>query len=714
MMKVKSVVAAGVTAAMGAGIVMAGPSVARAYINEDGRGALAAGFRGVKSAHGGREIGTFVVNGQRVVCIDPGKATPSDLGRLGKRTDAKASYLMDQYANTTNDYEAAALDYIINVDYGLGSDNRYLKNGWAGAKHLSQMQAARNKLLADANSHAGPYRLSVSLAPKKAYVGDKGLASWAVTSASGASWNGAKVRVVLHGPAAFDGGSSTVTGAAKGRSGFTSTGPGWISASAQTTGTVPDTTVKIAAAKVRGQQRVVLAGDRATVRGVAPRVQVSPKPITMTSDLTDTADGDHAIVGGKAATLSDKVAYSNAAKGTTYTLSGELVDKTSGKSTGIKASKTFTAAGASGSVTVPFRVSAHDAGVWSGHTVVAYEILSDTSGKKLAAHTDLADARQSVSVSKLVPKLSSQASDTADGDQMIPAGKDGRVRDAVAYQGLVPGERYTVSGQLMDSTSGKPVSSPVSTPLTASTTDGTIEVTLPVPAKQGAAGHRLVVFETLSDTSGQKVASDADLTNLGQSMWAPKIGTTAVDKADGDHVLPAEGGTVTDTIAYHGFQPGLEYTLSGELVDKASGKNTGIKASKVFTAAKADGSVPVDFRVPAGFAGKQLVAFEVVKQNGHEVAAHTEINDVNQSMSVTPPAPTPTPSVTPAALVPASTPPTPTPSTPPASSHAATPGGQIHTGDVPDGLNPALIAVGATITVAGGVGAGIAARRRRD
>ena len=68
MMKVKSVVAAGVTAAMGAGIVMAGPSVARAYINEDGRGALAAGFRGVKSAHGGREIGTFVVNGQRVVC----------------------------------------------------------------------------------------------------------------------------------------------------------------------------------------------------------------------------------------------------------------------------------------------------------------------------------------------------------------------------------------------------------------------------------------------------------------------------------------------------------------------------------------------------------------------------------------------------------------------------------------------------------------------
>ena len=142
----------------------------------------------------------------------------------------------------------------------------------------------------------------------------------------------------------------------------------------------------------------------------------------MTSDLTDTADGDHAIVGGKAATLSDKVAYSNAAKGTTYTLSGELVDKTSGKPTGIKASKSFTAAGTSGSATVPFRVSAHDGGVWSGDTVVGYEILSDKSGKKLSAHTDLADARQSVSVSKLVPTLSSRASDTADGDQMIPAG----------------------------------------------------------------------------------------------------------------------------------------------------------------------------------------------------------------------------------------------------------------------------------------------------
>ncbi|WP_284797414.1 VaFE repeat-containing surface-anchored protein, partial [Cutibacterium acnes] len=77
---------------------------------------------------------------------------------------------------------------------------------------------------------------------------------------------------------------------------------------------------------------------------------------------TDTADGDHAIVGGKAATLSDKVAYSNAAKGTTYTLSGELVDKASGKNTGIKASKVFTAAKADGSVPVDFRVPAGFAG----------------------------------------------------------------------------------------------------------------------------------------------------------------------------------------------------------------------------------------------------------------------------------------------------------------------------------------------------------------
>ena len=818
-LKVKSVLAAGVSAAMGVGLAVAGPPAARALVNEDGRAPLASGFRGVKSAAGGREIGTFVVNGHRVVCIDSGKANPRDLGKVGTRRHAKAGYLMDRYADTSNDYEAAALAYIINVDYKMGSNLAHFKRGWSGAKHKSQMQAARNKLLADANSHAGPYKLGVKLsAGDHATVGDKGLATWALTSASGASWGGSKVKISLHGPAKFDNGSTTLTSASKGRSGFVTTGTGRISASAQTTGTVPGTTVKVAAAKVKGQQRVVLTGDRSTVKGADPTgVKVkprppkptppAPKPPQITTDLTDNADGDHKIAGGQAATLTDKVAYTAASKGRRYSLSGELMDKATGKATGIKATGEFTAAGASGTTTVRFTVSAHDAGVWAGHKLVAYEQMS-LNGRQVASHTDLADVRQSVEVGRLTPKLSTTAADKADGDQMVLAGRQAQVRDTVAYDGLVPQGRYTLTGQLMDSVTAKPVGAPVAVPMTAAATSGTTEVVLPVTAKEAVPGHRLVVFETLTDESGATVAVHADLRDSGQSVWVPSVHTVAADKADGDHVLPAKGGTVIDTIAYHGLQPGQTYQVAGELMDKATGKATGIKAHGEFRAEKADGQTSVEFQVPADvWAGKQLVAFETVTQDGRQVAVHADLRDSGQSVWV--------PSVHTVAAdkadgdhvlpakggtvidtiayhglqpgqtyqvagelmdkatgkatgikahgefraekadgqtsvefqVPADvwagkqlvafetvtqdgrqvavhadlrdsgqsvSVQKPSGGAAAASGgQAAASGGQIHTGDVPDGVNMVLVVVGATVIVAGGVGVGVAARRRR-
>ena len=690
----RSVVAAGVAAATSVGLVAVGPPAARAVVNEDGRAPLAAGFRGVKSAAGGREIGTFVVNGKRVVCIDSGKATPKDLGKVGTRRNAKAGYLMDKYANTSNDYEAAALAYVVNVDYKMGSNLAHLERGWNGSRHKSQMQAARAKLLADANKHAGPYRLSVNLdMPKKALVGDRGMVTWALTSASGAVWGGTKVKTTLHGPAKFDNGSTSVTASAKNYSGLVTMGTGWVSASAETTGTVPGTTVKIAAAKVKGQQRVVLSGARTKVKGGDPtRVKVLPKPVRITTDLTDNADGDHKIAGGQAATLTDKVVYTNTVKGRRYSLRGELMDKATGKSTGIKASRTFTPSAASGSVPVPFTVSAHDAGVWAGHKLVAYEQMS-LNGRQVASHTDLADARQSVEVGRLTPKLSTTAADKADGDQMILAGRQAQVRDTVAYDGLVPQGRYTLTGQLMDSVTAKPVGAPVAVPMTAAAASGTTEVVLPVTAKEAVPGHRLVVFETLTDESGATVASHADLRDSGQSVWVPSVHTIAADKADGDHVLPAKGGTVIDTIAYHGLQPGQTYQVAGELMDKATGKATGIKAHGEFRAEKADGQTSVEFQVPADvWAGKQLVAFETVTQDGRQVAVHADLRDSGQSVSVQKPS---------GGAAAAS------------GGQAAASGGQIHTGDVPDGVNMVLVVVGATVIVAGGVGVGVAARRRR-
>lgn len=99
----------------------------------------------------------------------------------------------------------------------------------------------------------------------------------------------------------------------------------------------------------------------------------------------------------------------------------------------------------------------------------------------------------------------------------------------------------------------------------------------------------------------------------------PKIGTTALDKADGDHMVVAKGGAIVDTVAYHDAIPGKPYKVVGEMMDQVTGKPTGIKASAKFTAKAESGTVEVVFTVPTRYAGKDLVAFETISMGGHIV-----------------------------------------------------------------------------------------------
>ena len=140
--------------------------------------------------------------------------------------------------------------------------------------------------------------------------------------------------------------------------------------------------------------------------------------------------------------------------------------------------------------------------------------------------------------------------------------------------------------------------------------------------------------------------STATTTDSADVSWAaapaPSIGTTLTDKADGDHTIPAGGGTVVDTIAYQNLVPGTSYTVTGELMRKSDGSATGITGSKTFTPASANGTVDVEFTVPPGYAGQSLVAFETLEVTGQTlvVASHTDINDTAQTVGVGKGAPT--------------------------------------------------------------------------
>lgn len=72
-----------------------------------------------------------------------------------------------------------------------------------------------------------------------------------------------------------------------------------------------------------------------------------------------------------------------------------------------------------------------------------------------------------------------------------------------------------------------------------------------------------------------RIAVHEDIEDKDQSIDVvpPEIKTTAVNKADGSKDITAKGTvTILDTVSYTDLVPGRKYTVSGVLMDKATGK----------------------------------------------------------------------------------------------------------------------------------------------
>lgn len=121
-----------------------------------------------------------------------------------------------------------------------------------------------------------------------------------------------------------------------------------------------------------------------------------------------------------------------------------------------------------------------------------------------------------------------------------------------------------------------------------------------------------------------------------------KISTTALDGETNDHVGLIKGETIklSDVVSYDGLTPGREYTMTGTIMDKATGKELlgtdgkPITASAKFTAeVDGAGDVIVPFEVPSSILeGKTIVVFEHLYEFGSDIAMHADINDDNQTI----------------------------------------------------------------------------------
>ena len=93
---------------------------------------------------------------------------------------------------------------------------------------------------------------------------------------------------------------------------------------------------------------------------------------------------------------------------------------------------------------------------------------------------------------------------------------------------------------------------------------------------------------------------------------------------------------------YTGLIPGETYTISGILMDKATGEPLLIDGAEVtveveFTPEVADGTVELTYTLDAStLAGTTIVVFETLYSDGVEIAAHADINDEAQSITIEP------------------------------------------------------------------------------
>ena len=125
----------------------------------------------------------------------------------------------------------------------------------------------------------------------------------------------------------------------------------------------------------------------------------------------------------------------------------------------------------------------------------------------------------------------------------------------------------------------------------------------------------------------------------------PKIGTKAT--VNGEKTAAAEGDiTIEDTVSYKHLIPGKAYTVKGILMDKATGKaflvdGKELTSEVTFTPEESCGEVTVRFTFDGSKITKQtdLVVFETLYRDGIELAAHADIEDDGQTVTLIPPKP---------------------------------------------------------------------------
>ena len=366
---------------------------------------------------------------------------------------------------------------------------------------------------------------------------------------------------------------------------------------------------------------------------------------------TATIDGEKTAQPSEQVTITDTVEYSGLTAGQEYTLKGVLMDKETGEplligegeeQTQVTSEATFTPAEPNGTIDVLFTF---DATGLERKALVVFETLCQGE-TEIAGHEDIEDEGQTIIFTEQ-PSIGTTA--TVDGQHTAAPSGEVTIVDEVAYSGLTPGETYSISGVLMGKATNQPLlvdgaEITAEVEFTPESEDGTVELTYTLDAS-ALAGITIVVFETLYQDDVE-ISTHADINDENQTVEItepekPTLGTTAT--VNGQHTADPTGEiTIADVVEYTGLTPGKLYTISGVLMDKATGEPLLVDGAEVtaeveFTPESADGTMELTYTLDASvLAGTTIVVFETLYSDGVEIAEHADINDEAQTVTINP------------------------------------------------------------------------------
>lgn len=271
-----------------------------------------------------------------------------------------------------------------------------------------------------------------------------------------------------------------------------------------------------------------------------------------------------------------------------------------------------------------------------GHGLISFEATVENDGELVRQGT----------ASDPVITLSTSARDAGDQDKYLDPCGEVTIEDVVRYGGLTPGEEYTLTctlhragtGETLKDAAGRPYEGVATFTPQSDSGEQTVRV---VTEKLPQDVDCIVAYERLTQ-DGQLQASHENPNDIDQTLYVPRLSTVLVDSGDGDHAIPADTvSTLNDTVTYHGLTPGQTYQLEGRLVDRASGKTLqaangkDIVSTVELTPTQASGQAHVTFELDAsGLTDHAIVAVETLKQDGHVICSHDDLQDADQTVSV--------------------------------------------------------------------------------